>query len=82
MDNSKNIKVSLKFYGYLADLTKDMVLEDIEYQEGASVREILEKAKISPQSVGFISVNGSMVDIDYKVANGDFIKIYPLVIGG
>jgi len=74
--------VNLKFFGYLSDIVTGIPLDNIECGEADTVREILERINVSEKLVGFVSVNGSLVGIDYQVSNGDTIKIYPLVVGG
>jgi len=74
--------ISIKTYGYVSRYIDGKEIDYYDFESGTSVKDILKKLNIPDSAVGFVSVNGSMVDINYPVTQGDQIKIYPVVMGG
>ncbi|MGI6686530.1 MAG: MoaD/ThiS family protein [Bacillota bacterium] len=74
--------VSIKTYGYLSRYLENKDIGAYNFVEGTPISEVLKELHIPDSSVGFVSVNGSMVNLNYKIAQGDQIKIFPVVMGG
>lgn len=54
----------------------------LQYEEGLTVKKILEQLNLNTGIVGLVLVNGRIVQSDYKLAEGDSMEIYPLFGGG
>lgn len=74
--------ISIKTFGYLSRYITGKEMDYYDFENGISVKDIVHKLHIPDAAVGFVSVNGSMVDMNYQIAQGDQIKIYPVVMGG
>ncbi|HHT62846.1 MAG: MoaD/ThiS family protein [Bacillota bacterium] len=74
--------VTIKTYGYLSRYMEDKDSGTFSFPDGTTVLEMLKVLNIPDSGVGFVSVNGKMVDKNYQIAQGDEIKIFPVVMGG
>lgn len=56
--------------------------QEIEYKQGVRVRDILEELKYHPASIALVSLNGTHVDEDAELKDGDELVLVPTVGGG
>jgi len=56
--------------------------QEIEYEQGMMVRDILEELKYHPASIALISLNGTPVSKDAETKDGDELVLVPTVGGG
>lgn len=54
----------------------------ITIKEGTSVEELLEKLKIPTKSTNVVMLNGSIIDKDTKLNEGDVVSVFPPITGG
>lgn len=55
---------------------------DVDIEDGATVRDLLTRLKISRSRGAVVSVNGRVLDADEKIADGLHAKIFQTVHGG
>lgn len=56
--------------------------EEITHREGIKVKDILKLSKYHPASIALISLNGSPVDENAELKDGDELVLVPAVGGG
>jgi len=54
----------------------------VEVPDGCTVNDLIAKLKLSYKYTRVITVNGKRADLNTILADGDFIRIFPPVIGG
>ena len=54
----------------------------VEVPEKSTVRDILNKTKIPFEEIGFVHLNGKIMEMDEEVKDGEELKIYTKIIGG
>ena len=54
----------------------------MEYKDGVTVREIVNKLEIKEEEVAILLINGRDGDIDKELVDGDVIALFPPVGGG
>ena len=55
---------------------------ELELPSGSSAGEAAMSIGIPVDETGFITVNGTKVEKEYNLTDGDRLKIYPVIIGG
>ena len=48
----------------------------------ATVADAIITAGIPQDEAGVVVLNGNLIPKNHRLSNGDFIKIYPIIIGG
>lgn len=56
--------------------------QEIEFRQGMKVREILEELNYHPASIALISLNGTPVNEDTELKDGDEVVLVPTFGGG
>lgn len=56
--------------------------QEIEYRGGMRVKDLLEKLKYHPASVALVSLNGTPVNEDAELKDGDEVVLVPTFGGG
>lgn len=77
MENQVTIKLNYPLDEYVAKKELQLLFSD-----GTTLRDLFSSIGIPSDSVGFAVLNDNMVNLDYVIHNGDFIRVYPLVNGG
>ena len=62
--------------------TKTGELEDIEFREGSTVRQLIAWMGIPETEVMLFIVNGRSVLIDHELQDGDRVSLFPPIAGG
>ncbi|OQY24004.1 MAG: molybdopterin synthase sulfur carrier subunit [Desulfobacteraceae bacterium 4572_35.2] len=57
-------------------------IEQRDYVEPATTRQILEELKISADELGVLMINNRHAELDQRLTEGDSVGIFPLVGGG
>ena len=79
------MKITVKLHGILRDYRPPEVKNDqfeIEVDEAAMVRQAVEHFSIPPKRVHAIFVNGESASVDTPLHQGDFVRLFPPVVGG
>ena len=79
------MKITVKLHGILRDYRPHGVKVDqfeIEVDEGAMVRQAAEHFGIPLKRVHAVFVNGEEATLDTRLRNGDFVRLFPPVVGG
>jgi sulfur carrier protein ThiS len=79
------MKITVKLHGILRDYRPQGVKVDqfeIEVGEAAVVRHAVEHFGIPPQRVHAVFVNGAAADVETPLQHGDFVRLFPPVVGG
>lgn len=78
------MKVEVKYYAWIREEIGEK--ETLEFDEGATVREIVKKLREKhPDLAGenfLIAVNGMTVDLDTCLNEGDVVAVFPPAGGG
>lgn len=77
MENQVTLKLNYPLNEYVAQ--NELKLQ---FSEGTTLGDLFLKEGIPSDSVGFAVLNDTMVHLDYRLQNGDFIRVFPLVNGG
>jgi molybdopterin converting factor small subunit len=62
--------------------TGRFTLENREYPEGTTVRQIVRELEIPEPELGILLVNSRHVDLERVMADGETLAIFPLLGGG
>jgi molybdopterin converting factor small subunit len=62
--------------------TGRFTLENREYPEGTTVRQIVRELEIPESELGILLVNSRHVDLERVMADGETLAIFPLLGGG
>ncbi|WP_027716000.1 MoaD/ThiS family protein [Desulfuromonas sp. TF] len=62
--------------------TGRFTLENREYPEGTTVRQIVRELEIPESELGILLVNSRHVDLERIMADGETLAIFPLLGGG
>ena len=62
--------------------TGRFTLENREYPEGTTVRQIVRELEIPESELGILLVNSRHVDLKRVMADGETLAIFPLLGGG
>lgn len=54
----------------------------LKMKEGSTISSLLDKLDLPRSVVGFVTVNGSIITMDYVLASDDEVLIFPHVSGG
>lgn len=54
----------------------------VQYEEGLTIKKVLEQINLDAGMVGLILVNGRTAGRDYKLFEGDSVELYPIFGGG
>lgn len=67
-----------------AGMLKDYIggRDEIAVESGQTVREALKALKIPPEIVALVAVNGEHQNKDYRLQDGDIVKILAVIGGG
>jgi len=79
------MKITVKLHGILRDFRPpDAKLDqfEIEVNEAALVRQTVDHFGIPPQRVHAVFVNGADANLDTPLQPGDFVRLFPPVVGG
>ena len=81
------MKVHIKVASWFKRYTDDKTEIELEIAEGAPAFDAACACGIPREEIGFITVISSdgtsmLVKEDYLLAEGDSLKVYPMVIGG
>jgi molybdopterin converting factor small subunit len=79
------MKITVKLHGILRDFRPpDAKLDqfEIEVNEAALVRQAVDHFSIPPQRVHAVFVNGADANLDTPLQPGDFVRLFPPVVGG
>ena len=79
------MKITVKLHGILRDYRPPEAKTDqfeIEVDEAASVRQTVEHFGIPPRRVHAVFVNGADATVDTPLQPGDFVRLFPPVVGG
>jgi molybdopterin converting factor small subunit len=79
------MKITVKLHGILRDFRPpDAKLDqfEIEVNEAALVRQTVDHFGIPPQRVQAVFVNGADANLDTPLQPGDFVRLFPPVVGG
>jgi molybdopterin converting factor small subunit len=79
------MKITVKLHGILRDYRPREVKSDqfeLEVGEAAVVRQTAEHFGIPPQQVHAVFVNGEDAELDTPLHDGDFVRLFPPVVGG
>ena len=79
------MKITVKLHGILRDYRPPEAKIDqfeIEVDEAAVVRQAIEHFSIPPQRVHAVFVNGEDASVDTPLQPGDFVRLFPPVVGG
>lgn len=71
------LKVSIRIFGSLSDLTKGVYYFEINPGVGQTIKDCIERLGIPHTEVYFITLNGNFVDFSKIVEDGDFYCVYP-----
>lgn len=55
---------------------------EIEFKKGMKINDLFEKLKYHPASIALISLNGTPVDEDAELKDGDEVVLVPTIGGG
>jgi len=79
------MKITVKLHGILRDYRPPDVKIDqfeIEVDEAALVRQAVAHFSIPPQRVHAVFVNGADATVETPLHSGDFVRLFPPVVGG
>ena len=79
------MKITVKLHGILRDYRPpDATIDqfEIEVNEAAKVRQAITYFAIPPQRVHAVFVNGEDASVDTPLQPGDFVRLFPPVVGG
>jgi molybdopterin converting factor small subunit len=79
------MKITVKLHGILRDFRPpDAKIDqfEIEVNEAALARQAAEYFGIPPQRVHAVFVNGADANLDTPLQPGDFVRLFPPVVGG
>jgi len=54
----------------------------INLPEGATVADIVVSSGIPTDEAGIASIGGNAVSRDYRLSDGDVVKLFPVIVGG
>jgi len=57
-------------------------IDQRDYPQGITCREIIADVGISDQEIGIILINGRHATLDARIEEGDTLSLFPLVGGG
>jgi molybdopterin converting factor small subunit len=57
-------------------------LDGVKLEEGATVRDFIEKAEIPLSEVAIIMINGRHVELDHRLCDGETLALFPAIAGG
>ncbi|MBD3181740.1 MoaD/ThiS family protein [Candidatus Poribacteria bacterium] len=79
------MKIKVKMFANLAKLLppgSQNKQADLTIKSGAKVQDVLDKLKVPPKLTNVFMVNGSLVDKETELKDGDILSVFPPVSGG
>lgn len=76
------MKVTLEFTSWFSSFLDGKTSFQMEAEEGKQAIDVVSSLGIPPEKLGFISVNGTVVNDEYVLKDGDHIFVYPPIVGG
>jgi molybdopterin converting factor small subunit len=79
------MKITVKLHGILRDYRPPDVKIDqfeIDLDDAAVVRQAAAQFAIPPQRIHAVFVNGTAATLDTPLQSGDFVRLFPPVVGG
>lgn len=77
------MKVKVKLHSCFVFLSgNDRGIEDLEFEEGVIITDIIEHYKIKPEYIAAILINKKMVKKDNELQENDMVEILPIFGGG
>lgn len=74
------IQVTVKLFASFR--TGRTPIENCEFPEGTTVKDVVERKGIPVPELGIMMVNHRHVQLDRRLADGDVLAIFPLLGGG
>jgi sulfur carrier protein ThiS len=76
------MRVTVKFHGELRKYNGGKETKQLELPEGATVYDALHRSVIPLDQIALVARNGSRVNWNERLRDGDEIKVFQLAIGG
>lgn len=81
------MKITIRPLGYLLAMLQDYMPISkqeaiLSVQTDLTIRELIQQYQIDPAKIGLVLCNGSIVTFDYKLSEGDYIVLMPMLGGG
>lgn len=77
------MKVLVEFNSLMKRYNKWQASKEIELSDGATTTDLIELLKIDVQhDLGLIIVNGTKINDEVVLKNGDHVKLFPQSFGG
>lgn len=76
------MKIYIEVANWFTRFTGGRLQLELELPLGSSAGTAVLKAGIPEEETGFIAVNGQKVGKEQILADGDRLKVYPVIIGG
>ena len=76
------MKIKVKVYATLRKYIGDKSSTELEVDEGTTVGQVLAELKIPEDQVAFVFVNSVHKELDYALAQGDDLGVFPPIAGG
>ena len=55
---------------------------ELQLPEGAAVADAIGRLDIPPQEIGLVALDGKAVPLQTPLAEGDIVRVFPVIIGG
>ncbi len=76
------MKVTVKFHGELRKYNDGREAREIDLPDGATVYDALNACGAPLNQIALVARNGSRVDWNQKLEDGDEIKVFQFAVGG
>ena len=79
------MKVTIEFIGRLKKFDKNFNNQkniEIEIFEAAKVTNALDFLNIPNKYVSIVTINGNKSNMETNLKEGDFVKLYPIIVAG
>jgi len=89
------VNVTIGVTSWFRRYTGGLSILELQFEGGETAGQIIQKAGIPTEEIGFITVSvkdprqdssfavlEKRVGEEYEVADGDILKVYPMIIGG
>lgn len=76
------LRVKIKFYYPLYEYVDNNKDFEVEISKEMSLKKLLCHLGVPLESVGFVTINDTIVTLDYILESDNNIKVFPLINGG